>query len=730
MIKTVLALCHGVLPRTLHAEEASSRVDWSSGAVRLLTEARPWDDLGRPRRAGVSSFGMSGTNAHAVLEQAPDAVPGPAGDRPVEDGPGEDCPGAGTARLPWLLSAKSPAALRRQAARLLERLESDPGLTAAELGHALANSRAVFPQRAALVGADRAELRDALTALATGRPSAGLFRGRATGAGTVFVFPGQGSQWPGMANALLAEGGPFATAIKECEQALAPHVDWALSEVLRSGEPADRVDVVQPALFAVMVALAEQWRGVGVAPDAVVGHSQGEIAAACVAGALSLPDAAMVVALRSRALRRLEGGGGMVSLSVTEARTGELLLPYGDRLCVAAVNGPEAVVVAGEPEPLSALLADCARAGVRARPIPVDYAAHSGQVAEVRAELLAALAGVRPKRSEVPLFSTLTGERIDGELLTADYWYRNLREPVAFASTTLALLNAGHELFVEVSPHPVLLAAVDGSAQAAGRPVTAVGTLRRADGGPDRLLRSLAEAWTAGAPVAWPTGRATRPVQLPTYAFEPERYWLPTPGRGGWAAPGPLALPAAGEAEPPAAELAARLAPLDEGERRRVLLELVAGHAAAALGHTGPAAVRTDRAFAELGFDSMLAVRFRNELCAATGLSLPPTAVFDQPTPAALAALLYQELCPVPRDPAQAELDRLEQLLAAMDPTAPGAGAVGSRLHSMLRAWGERVSAGDGPPEGQSGSLANCVALDTATADELFDLLDSDFGMA
>ncbi|MFI9274396.1 type I polyketide synthase [Kitasatospora sp. NPDC052896] len=713
VIKSVLALRHGVLPKTLHAERPSTRVDWSAGAVELLTEARPWPTVDRPRRIAVSAFGMSGTNAHAVLEQAPDepAVP------------------AEPSASPWLLSARSPAALRRQAARLLERVDEDPELTADEIARTLATGRAALPLRAALVGADRAGLRAELAALAAGSPSVGVFEGRAGGAGTVFVLPGQGSQWPGMAVELLEASAVFAERLAECERALAPHVDWSLTEVLCGGDPLERVDVVQPALWAVMVALAAVWRAHGVEPAAVVGHSQGEIAAAVVAGALTLEDGARVVALRSRALRRLEGAGGMVSVSQPLESVGKLIEPYGEALCVAAVNGPQAVVVAGAPGPLDGLLADCERAGVRARRIPVAYSAHSAQVVGVRAELLAGLAGIAPRPAAVPLLSTVTGEWIDGALLDAEYWYRNLREPVAFDAATRALLAAGHQLFVEVSPHPVLVAAVDGSAQAAGRPAVAVGTLHRADGGPGRLLRALAEAWAAGAPVAWRAGRPRRPDRLPTYPFERERFWLPSPGRGGWTAPaaapgapGTTGEPAVDPTADPAAELALRLTPLDRADRHRVLVELVSAHAAAALGHASAAAVRPDRAFAELGFDSMLAVRFRNRLSTATGLSLPPTAVFDQPTPEALAGLLERALCPTPRPPAEAELDRLAEVLTELDPAAPGADAVGDRLRELLRSWGERGGRGAESPDP--------LALEAATADELFDLLDNDFGMA
>ncbi|WP_324604929.1 acyltransferase domain-containing protein [Streptomyces sp. NRRL F-2305] len=397
---------------------------------------------------------------------------------------------------------------------------------------------------------------------------------------------------------------------------------------------------------------------------------------------------------------------------------------------MAAVNGPEAVVVAGEPAALEALLADCTRQTVRARRLPVDYAAHSAQVTDVGDALRTALAGVRPRTPEVPLYSTVTGDVVDGAVLDADYWYRNLREPVAFAGATESLLAAGHDLFVEMSPHPVLTAAVTQTAERAGRPVGAVGTVRRDDGGTDRLLTSLAEAWTHGAPVDWaavlppPTGAH---VALPTYAFQHQRYWLPTPGRSADAvtaaatAPEPAAGPPVTD---PAAELAARLAPLDETDRRRTVLDLVLAHAAAQLGHSGTAAVEPDRPFVAAGFDSMLAVTFRTGLSAATGIELPPTVVFDHPTPAGLAAHLHERLAapPGPERPVLAQLDRLADALAGAGTDTPDADEIGIRLRDLLSTWNSRR-----PRDGDAGG-ANGADTATATADELFELLDNNYG--
>ncbi|WP_374343866.1 type I polyketide synthase, partial [Streptomyces sp. 8ZJF_21] len=312
VIKMVQAMRHGLLPRTLHAEERSSRIDWSAGAVELLTEAREWPRGEEPRRAAISAFGASGTNVHTILEEAPEEEPAKAaaeGDTPV---------GGGV--VPWVLSAKSAAGLRAQAERLLTHVTARPGLSPADVGHSLATTRGRFDHRALVLGGDRDELIDALGALASGGDSPRVVRGEgvaATDTRPVFVFPGQGSQWVGMAVGLLDSSPVFAGRIAECEAALSGFVDWSLTGVLRGAGPGlERVDVVQPVLWAVMVSLAEVWRSCGVVPAAVVGHSQGEIAAAVVAGGLSLEDGARVVALRSQAIARgLAGRGGMMSVA-------------------------------------------------------------------------------------------------------------------------------------------------------------------------------------------------------------------------------------------------------------------------------------------------------------------------------------------------------------------------------------------------------------------------------
>ncbi|TGA96629.1 type I polyketide synthase, partial [Streptomyces palmae] len=536
VIKMVLAMRHGVLPESLHVDEPSPHVDWSAGAVRLLTEATPWPDREAPRRAGVSAFGVSGTNAHVVLEQAPAAE---AEEQTEENGPEQQplnvdtTPAAAPEVLPWLLSAKTEAALRAQAERLLSFVGGRPEVSAADIGHSLVATRAAFEHRAVVLGADRAGLLENLAALAEGRDASGVVRGVA-GAGErcVFVFPGQGSQWVGMGAALLDSSPVFAARVAECAAALSRFVDWSLVDVLRGVEGAaslERVDVVQPALWAVMVSLAEVWRSYGVEPAGVIGHSQGEIAAAAVAGALSLEDAAQVVALRSKALLALSGLGGMVSVSLPHEAVSERLERWGERLSVAAVNGASSVVVSGDVEALDELLAECEREEIRARRIPVDYASHSAHVERIEGELREVLAGITPRTSTVPFYSTVTAELIDTAVLDADYWYRNLRQTVRFDETVRALLADGHEIFIEASAHPVLTVGIEQTADDLDTPATAIGSLRRDEGGLDRFLTSLAEAYTAGAPVDWRKafeGSGARPVELPTYAFQRQRYWV------------------------------------------------------------------------------------------------------------------------------------------------------------------------------------------------------------
>ncbi|GGK79063.1 type I polyketide synthase [Mangrovihabitans endophyticus] len=522
VIKMALAMRHGSLPRSLHIDAPSEQVDWSSGGIELLTGDRPWPDTGRPRRAAVSAFGISGTNAHLILEQPPTDLTQP----PAVVGQ------APTAPVAWVLSARSEAALRAQAVRL-QTVDADP----ADIAYTLA-ARTRFEHRAVIVGNDSTDLAQGLSILATGNGKGPVIHGTAAGSTgrVVFVYPGQGTQWTGMGRDLLQSSAVFRDEITACDNVLRALTGWSVLDVIAGADgapPMDRVDVVQPVLFAVMAALTTLWDQFGVRPDAVVGHSQGEIAAAYVAGALSLDDAARIVALRSRALLALCGRGTMQTVLAPEEQIRELSDRWEDGLWIAAVNGPATVSVTGDTESLAALNKALSRAKLMRWQLPgVDFAGHSGQVEGLRAELTEVLASLTPMTPKVPIYSTTERQWIDGPVMDTGYWIRNLRQPVWFRAAVEHLTEAGFGTFVEVSPHPVLTVAVQQTAEALDREVIATGSLHRDTDGPGRMLTSAAELHVRGVNVTWPTAGAL--AELPTYPFQHRRFFLEeTPPTGG-----------------------------------------------------------------------------------------------------------------------------------------------------------------------------------------------------
>ncbi|MBA0052613.1 SDR family NAD(P)-dependent oxidoreductase [Streptomyces sp. AJS327] len=548
VIKMVMAIRAGVLPKSLHCERPTDHVDWSADTVRVLQEPRPWPETGRPRRAAVSSFGISGTNAHAVLEAAPDfAEPEP--ERPVT-APLFTAPSP----LQFVLSGATPAALGDSARALRERLTTAPLPELGSLAAALTETRALHEHRAVLTAASADDLTASLDALAASEPHPGITEGAALGGEPrpVFVFPGQGSQWPGMAVQLLDSAPAFADRVADCEKALAPYVDWSLTEVLRGapGTPSlERVDVLQPALFAVMLGLADLWRAAGVEPAAVVGHSQGEVAAAVVAGALTLDEAARVVALRSQALLELSGTSGMASVALSTEAVRAHLAPWEDTLSVAAVNGPSSVVISGDADALEAALAAFSEAGVWARRVNgVDTPGHSAAIDQVRDRMLDAFAELAPPAVDTPFCSTVTGGFLETDELNGDYWYRNMRRTVRFEPAVRALAAAGHTHFLEISPHPVLHVGLRETCETADAGQVFVGeTLRRGEGGPARFTAALSHAHVHGVPVNWAAlrgGSVPEPIDLPTYPFQREPLW-PETGAGRADAPS-LGLTGAG----------------------------------------------------------------------------------------------------------------------------------------------------------------------------------------
>ncbi|MFF5392586.1 type I polyketide synthase [Streptomyces sp. NPDC013012] len=624
----------------------------------VLRAPRPWPGgPDRPRRAGVSAFGMGGTNAHVVLEQAPEPVrtttagaTGGATDDTVTGAADGTTAGAAPApgTLPWVLSARSEPALRAQAARLRDLVAADPALVPADVGHSLASTRTLLEHRAVVLADDREEALAGLGLLAEGGDSARVVRGRAADGPSgpvVFVFPGQGSQWLAMGKRLYAGSEVFARSVDACERALAPYVDWSLVDVLTGAGTApslDRVDVVQPALFSMMVSLARVWRSLGVVPDAVVGHSQGEIAAACAAGALGLDDAARIVALRSRAVVELLGrDGGMSAVAAPADRVGELLAPWSDRISVAAVNGPSSVVVAGDGAALDAFGAAAEAAGVRVRRVKVDYASHSHHVERLRERVLEVTEGIAPRETAVRFHSTVTGGPLDTRSLDGAYWYANLRSMVRFGEVVEDLMRVPGTVFVEVSPHPVLQVAMEEAADALPVPPPVAHTLSRHDGGAGEVLASLAGLHVRGVPVDWGAVFAPhrpRRVALPTYAFQRERHWPAGPG-------GPAGREAAERATGPAPGVPGPVS-------AETVLALVCAETAALLSAGNAAltgadlATRADDSFKSLGFDSSMAVGLRNRIGAAAGVRLPATVVFTRPTPRALADHVLSLLAP------------------------------------------------------------------------------------
>jgi acyl transferase domain-containing protein/thioesterase domain-containing protein/acyl carrier protein len=519
LIKVVQAMRHGLVPATLQVDAPSPHVDWSAGAVELAVSARPWPQVDRPRRAAVSAFGISGTNAHVVVERSFGARE-PDGD-------------AATAQPVVLaVSGASDQAVRDQAARLAAHVLNRPEDRLADIGWSLVTTRAARPERAAVLARDRADLLAGLRAVSAGEPSSAVLRGTAMDGGrTVFVFPGQGSQWAGMAVELMESSPVFAEWIDRCGQALAPYLDWDLVETLRSADALaryERTDVVQPALWAVIISLAELWRAHGVVPDAVLGHSQGEIAAAYVAGVLSLDDSARAVARRGQSLRQVSGSSGLLSISRPSAAIDELIRSRPG-ISVAAINGPASVVLAGSNDRLDALRAELAADGVRASRVAIDYASHSPFVEPIRDLLTGSVGTLTGREGEIRLFSTVTADWLPGRLFDADYVYQNLRRPVRFDQAVRSLVSQGYRHFVEVSPHPVLTTAIEETIEDLGaeREAVVLGTLRRADGSPDRFLTSLAELYTHGGAVDWTAVfPGARHVDLPTYPFQHQRYSL------------------------------------------------------------------------------------------------------------------------------------------------------------------------------------------------------------
>ena len=679
VIKTVMALRRERLPRTLHIEQPTEQVDWTLGGVSPLTEPIAWPRAAAPRRAGVSSFGVSGTNAHMIIEEAPPRVEAGAPAEGVSIGLGA----AGA--TPWILSAKSGQALHEQVSRLRERAASEPDVDALDVAFSLATTRPAFANRAVVVGEGREQLLDGLATLEQEQSGAGVVHdvvGNTTGR-VAFVIPGHGSQWVGMASELLRESPAFARHMQDCEEALAPELDWSPMGVLEGQDgapPLEAIDVIQPVLFAMMVSLAGLWSDCGVKAEAVVGHSQGEIVAAHLAGGLSLAEAARLIARRSRALATVTGIGRMASVALGAQELEARLARFGGRVVIAAVNSPHATVVSGDEDALGELLSECSTEEVRARMVAGALGAgHSPLMERLREQLLEACSGIAPRSGEIAFYSTVTAERMDTGELDKDYWYRNARQQVQFERATRRLLQDGYRTLIELSPHPILsIAAADTIEDELAKPEEArmLGSLRRGEGGMQRFLTSLGEAWAHGVEVDWQAtfaaSGATR-TRLPTYSFQRKRYWFdPTvdgsdrsasSGARGLVSAAPPGDSTRGEA-PPSDEtplLVRRLADVSAEQRLETVLQVVCEQVATLLDDGSADAIDPDGSLLELGFDSIAAVELGRRLNGVTGLRIPARALFERPTPQALASYLESRLAKVAQDTLAGSVVRLSQ---------------------------------------------------------------------
>ncbi|MFE4948445.1 beta-ketoacyl synthase N-terminal-like domain-containing protein, partial [Streptomyces sp. NPDC056641] len=570
VIKMVLAMRYGTLPRTLHVTEPSSHVDWSAGAVELLTEQTRWPESDRVRRAGVSSFGISGTNAHVILEQ-PEPVAEFTAEPEVSTEPGEPetstepaesavAGSASPAVVPWVLSGKTPGALAAQAARLLSYVEARPELRPVDVGFSLATGRSVFEHRAVVLASDAVGSDDvvrALGALASGDADPSAVSGAVLGGGTAVLFSGQGSQRLGMGRGLYGRFPVFATALDSVLATLEGEWEGSLREVMW-GEDAERLNdtgFTQPALFAIEVALfrlAESW---GLKPDFVAGHSIGEIAAAHVAGVFSLKDACTLVLARARLMRALPAGGAMVAVRATED---EVLPLLSDEVSVAAVNGPASVVVSGDEAAVLAVATRLEERGRRTTRLRVSHAFHSPLMRPMLDDFRAVAEGLSFETPHIPVVSNLTGGLASAEELSSpEYWVRHVREAVRFADGVRTLVEQGVRTFLELGPDGVLSAMAQESVpeEAAIVPI-----LRKDRPEEPTALTALAHVHAHGATVDWTgffTGTGARPVELPTYAFQHQWFW---PAGSQSAATGDVRAAGLGSAEHPLLGAAVELA--------------------------------------------------------------------------------------------------------------------------------------------------------------------------
>ena len=530
LIKTALVLKHRAIPASLHLQEPNPKIPWDKLSLIIPRALTPWPDDRGMAYAGVSAFGIAGTNAHIVLSEAPHS----------DYRESVTSPEAPAFLLP--ISAQKPKALDELARAYKIILASEKSPSIADLCYTAGCRRMHHEYRLAVAARNAEELGGSLDAFLRGDKPADVFAGRAPSGPPrkiVFVFPGQGSQWKGMGLQLAARESAFRETLDRCEEAMRPFVDWSLTEQLglEPGAPHYRmedIDVIQPVLLSMEIALDALWRSWGIRPDAVVGHSLGEVAAGYAAGALRLEDAMRIICSRSLLMRRVRGKGAMAVVAIPMEKAQEVLAGFEDHLSLAVSNSPQSTVLSGDPSSLEKVLDRLRAQNVFCRLVKVDVASHSPQMDPLMGELRSRLEGIKARPAAIPIYSTVTGERIDGLDLGAGYWARNLRQPVLFSTAVRKLLQDEYTVFVEVSPHPILLFSVEETAHFSGREIHTIRSLEREKDESIMMLGSLGKLYALGYPVDWspfyPAG--SQVVRLPSYPWQGQHYWWETRAPG------------------------------------------------------------------------------------------------------------------------------------------------------------------------------------------------------
>ncbi|KBX71658.1 polyketide synthase Pks6 [Mycobacterium tuberculosis OFXR-12] len=640
LIKAVLMVERGSLLPSGGFTEPNPAIPFTELGLRVVDELQEWPVVaGRPRRAGVSSFGFGGTNAHVIVEEAgsvgADTVSGRA-----------DVGGSGGGVVAWVISGKTASALAAQAGRLGRYVRARPALDVVDVGYSLVSTRSVFDHRAVVVGQTRDELLAGLAGVVAGRPEAGVVCGVGKPAGkTAFVFAGQGSQWLGMGSELYAAYPVFAEALDAVVDELDRHLRYPLRDVIwgHDQDLLNTTEFAQPALFAVEVALYRLLMSWGVRPGLVLGHSVGELAAAHVAGALCLPDAAMLVAARGRLMQALPAGGAMFAV---QAREDEVAPMLGHDVSIAAVNGPASVVISGAHDAVSAIADRLRGQGRRVHRLAVSHAFHSALMEPMIAEFTAVAAELSVGLPTIPVISNVTGQLVADDFASADYWARHIRAVVRFGDSVRSAHCAGASRFIEVGPSGGLTSLIEASL--ADAQIVSVPTLRKDRPEPVSVMTAAAQGFVSGMGLDWASvfsGYRPKRVELPTYAFQHQKFWLaPAPSVSDPTAAGQIGASDGGAELLASSGFAARLAGRSADEQLAAAIEVVCEHAAAVLGRDGAAGLDAGQAFADSGFNSLSAVELRNRLTAVTAVTLPATAIFDHPTPTELAQYLITQI--------------------------------------------------------------------------------------